>query len=56
MSFLACCASNALEASVRGYVDVMSGLKLTIFRDNKLMASSKQPGVYRTVPVMAELS
>lgn len=51
MSFLACCASNALPASVRGYTEVMSGFKSTFFRESRLIASAKHPGVYLTVPV-----
>lgn len=50
MSFLACCASNAFAASVNGYVEVIRGFKSTSSRDKRLMASEKQPGVYRTVP------
>lgn len=54
ISFLACCASNALAASVRGYVDVISGFRSTSFRDRRLMASAKQPGVNRTVPTFSK--
>lgn len=50
ISCLLCCASNARAASVSGYVDVIRGFKLTSLRDKRLMASAKQPGVYRTVP------
>lgn len=45
MSFLASWASNALAASVRGYVEVIRGVRSIILRDSRLMASSKQPGV-----------
>lgn len=51
MSFLACCASKAVAASVKGYVEVMSGFRSTIFRERRLMASAKHPGVYLTVPI-----
>ena len=50
ISFLACCASKASVPLVRGYVDVIRGFRSITFRDMRLMASAKHPGVYRTVP------
>lgn len=54
ISFLACCASKASAHFVSGYVDVIRGFKSTFFRLRRSIASAKQPGVNRTVPVASQ--